>query len=130
MSVVEHCEVLTRQRKRTAILLRKQKEIKICDSLLQPKKNETSDEEILILISKKYAAVPSCLISLQQCGEGAYSGIHVSSGNFNEEEGTWFKRKKDDICFTRERFLLTEVEFYFKLLMKMIIIIKLNFIIN
>jgi len=62
--------------------------------------------------------------------EDAYSGIHVSSGNFNKEEGIWFKRKKDDVCFTRGRFLLTKAEFYFKLLMIMIIIIKLNLIIN
>jgi Na+-driven multidrug efflux pump len=47
-----------------------------------------------------------------------------------DEEGTWFKRKKDDICFRKERFLLTEAESYFRLLMIMIIIIKLNLIIN
>lgn len=35
-----------------------------------------------------------------------YSGIHVLSNNFNGEERTWLKRKKDDICFIRERFFI------------------------
>ncbi len=51
LSAAEHYEVLRCQKKRTAILLRKQKETKTCDSLLQPEKIETSDEDIFFLIS-------------------------------------------------------------------------------